>query len=324
MKSLKPKLDLHCHLEGAASPDLVRTLAQRNSIDLPEGLFDGNGGFVWSDFLNFLGAYDLASSVIRTPLDYRDVMYEYLRVCADQGGIYAEIFYSHDHAAATGISYAGHLEGIAAGIDDAERDFGITGRIIVTCVRHLGPEQGLAIADAVVFEPHPYVVGFGMGGDENVFHLSDFAPAFDKVSGAGLPCTVHAGEVRGPESVTDALDNLPIARIGHGVRSIDDPKVLDRIIDMGVTLEVCTGSNLALGLYEDAKSHPLRRLIDAGCRVVFGSDDPPFFATSIGAEYDRAEQAMGLSPKEIEQINLTAIDAAFCDAATREKLRARI
>jgi len=321
---MTPKLDLHCHLEGAASPDLVRALALRNAIDLPEGLFDGHGGFAWSDFLSFLNAYDLASSVIRTPLDYRDVMYEYLRTCAREGGIYAEVFSSPDHAAATGISYAGHLEGIAAGIDDAERDFGITGRIIVTCVRHLGPERARVVADAVVNEPHPHVVGFGMGGDENVYHLSEFAPAFDTVFGAGLPCTVHAGEVRGPESVTDALDNLPIARVGHGVRSIEDPKVLDRIIDTGVVLEVCTGSNLSLGLYEDVKSHPLRRLIDAGCRVVFGSDDPPFFATSIGAEYGRAKQDVGLCPDELEKINLTAIDAAFCDEPTREKLRARL
>ncbi len=321
---MSPKIDLHCHIEGAASPDLVRALAQRNGIELPDGLFNGNGGFAWTNFLDFLKAYDLASSVIHTPLDYRDVMYEYLKSCAAEGTIYAEVFSSPDHAAETGISYAGHLEGLAAGIDDAERDFGIIGRVIVTCVRHLGPQRAGVIVDTIVAEPHPYVVGFGMGGDENAYQLSDFAPAFNKVSQAGLPCTVHAGEVCGPESVTDALDNLPVTRIGHGVRSIEDSGLVERIVTMGVTLEVCTGSNLALGLYDNAQNHPLRALLDAGCKVAFGSDDPPFFATSIGAEYDRAESEFGLSSQDIGQINSTAVDAAFCDEATRRLLRARL
>ncbi len=319
-----PKIDLHCHLEGTAPPGLVRRLARRNGIDLPPGLFDGDGGFAWSDFSGFLKAYDLASSAIRTSLDYRDVTYQYLKSCAAEGGIYAEVFSSPDHAAGGGLSYAGHLEGMIQGIDDAERDFAITGRIIVTCVRHLGPGRAVAVADAVVAEPHPYVVGFGMGGDENCGHIGEFAPAFDKVNRAGLPCTVHAGEVCGPDSVAQALDALPVVRIGHGVRSVEDPGVLDRIVGAGVTLEICSGSNLALGLYDGVHSHPLPDLLAAGCKVVLGADDPPYFATSIGVEYGRAETEFGLNRQDIARINQNALAAAFCDAATLEKLKARL
>ncbi len=318
----RPKIELHCHLEGAAPPDLVRRLAQRNGIDLPEGLFNGHGGFAWGNFLEFLNAFDLASSCIRTRVDYRDVMYEYLKSCADEGAIYVEVFSSPDHASETGISYIDHLEGIAKGIDDAQRDFGIIGRIIPTCVRHLGPQRAKDVADAVACEPHPYVVGFGMGGDENQYHIREFAPAFDRAHQAGLPTTAHAGEVMGSQSVQDTLDALPVSRIGHGVRSVEDPGLLERIADMGVTLEVCPGSNLALGVYDDVDSHPLRKLLGAGCRVALGSDDPPYFATSIGAEYYRIENDFGLKPEEIDHINRTAIDAAFCDEATRRKLRA--
>ena len=321
MNTPSSKIELHCHLEGAAPPALVRRLADRNGIELPDGLFNDHGGFAWTNFLDFLNAYDLASSCICTPADYRDVMYEYLKSCAAEGAIYVEVFSSPDHAAATGISYAGHLEGIAQGIDDAEKDFGIIGRNIVTCVRHLGPERAKDVADAVVSEPHPYVVGFGMGGDENQFHIGEFAPAFDRVSQAGLPTTVHAGEVCGPESVRDALDTLPVTRIGHGVRSIEDSSLIDRIIKSGITLEVCTGSNLALGIYPNAEAHPLWDLMNAGCRIAFGSDDPPFFDTSIGAEYHRAENDFGLGPAEIAKINSNAVEAAFCDDATRQKLR---
>jgi len=321
---MTPKIDLHCHIEGAAQPDLVRELAKRNAIYLPESLFDERGDFAWSNFLEFLNAYDLASSCIRTPLDYRDVTYEYLKSCAAEGAIYAEFFSSPDHAAANGISYGGHIEGMVQGINDAERDFGIIGRIIVTCVRHLGPERAVAVADAIISEPHPHVVGFGMGGDENKFDISEFAPAFDRVNQSGLPTTVHAGEIRGPESVSATLDVLPVSRIGHGVRSIEDKNLIDRIIEMDITLEVCPGSNLALGIYGSVNDHPLRELMHVGCRVALGSDDPPFFATTIGAEYNLAKNEFGLSGDEISTINRNALDGAFCDEATKNLLRAKL
>lgn len=319
-KDMTPKIDLHCHLEGAASPALVRRLARRNDIALPEHLFDDQGQFAWTNFVDFLKAYDMASSAIRTAQDYRDVMYEHLKSSAAQGCVYVEVFSSPDHAAATGLGYTDHLEGIIRGIDDGYADFGIIGRIIVTCVRHLGPKGANAVADAVVGEPHPFVVGFGMGGDENQFPLSEFSQAFGRVSQAGLPTTVHAGEVKGPQSVIDALDALPVSRIGHGVRAVEDPGLVRRIINMGITLEICTGSNLALGLY-GVDDHPLKQLLEAGCKITLGSDDPPYFATTIGGEYRRAREVFGLSDKDIARINQTAVQAAFCDVETKTKLQ---
>lgn len=319
-----PKIELHCHIEGTATPGMVRNLARRNSIDLPPGLFDGDGGFAWNGFIDFLRAYNLASSCIRTPKDYRDVTYEYLASCAAEGAVYAELFSSPDHAAETGMNYAQHLEGIVEGIDDAERQFGVVGRIVVACVRHLGPDRALAVAEAAVAEPHPYVVGFGMGGDENQFTCQDFAPAFRKAFEGGLPCTAHAGEVLGPHSVYDAIDHLPLARIGHGVRAAEDPALLERLAKAGIVLEVCTGSNLSLGIYGNVAAHPLPLLIEAGCKVALGSDDPPYFDTSIGREYERAMEAFGISSDGIGQINRHALDGAFCDQQTKERLRSLI
>ncbi len=319
---MTPKIDLHCHFEGTATPSLIRRLARRNDINLPDGLFNDHGGFAWTNFIEFLNVYDLASTCIRTRLDYRDVMYDYLKSCAAEGAVYVEIFSSPDHAAATGMSYTDHVEGMAQGIDDAERDFGIIARIIVTCVRHLGPKCALDVANAMVSDPHVYVVGFGMGGDENQFEVADFLPAFERVSNSGLPTTIHAGEVNGPHSVASALDILPVSRIGHGVRAAEDLKLLERIAKTGQTLEICTGSNLALGLY-DLDSHPINTILQAGCRVALGSDDPPYFGTSIGAEYDRAQNHFGLGSHGIARINQHALAAAFCDEATRQKLRSR-
>ncbi|KKJ77612.1 adenosine deaminase [Kiloniella litopenaei] len=318
------KAELHAHLEGTASPDLVKRLAQRNSMNLPDGLFDAKGNYRWTTFLEFLKAYDLASAVIKTPLDYRDVTYEYLKQCASEGAIYVEVMSSPDHAAMAGMGYQDHLDGIIAGIDDAERDFGIVGRIIVTCVRHLGPEQATEVAKQTIAAPHPYIVGFGMGGDENAHHPSDFSKAFHIAHDAGLACNVHAGEMAGPDSIIAALDHLPIKRIGHCVRSIEDPDLVARLIDEDITLEICPGSNIALGVYPDFNAHPFLKLHDAGCKVTLSSDDPPFFHTSIGNEYAIASREFKLNDQELLDITKCSLENAFADQATIDKLLARL
>ncbi len=323
MITMVPKAELHCHLEGAASPDLVRKLAARHAITLPAETFDDQGNFAWSDFLHFLKVYDIASSVIRTPEDYRDVTYQYLMDCAAEGAIYVEVMSSPDHAAAVGMSYGDHLEGIVAGIEDAQAESGIEGRIIVTCVRHLGPERGVEVARQVVAHPHPLVTGFGMGGDENAFEPKDFTPAFEIAHESGLPCTVHAGEVAGAESVRAALAALPVQRLGHGVRAMEDPELVRELAARQIVLEVCPGSNIATGVYDSYSEHPLLALREAGCRITLNSDDPPYFDTSIGREYDRASNLFGLDDDALRGITLTAIDAAFADPATKQKLRAR-
>ncbi len=319
-----PKAELHVHLEGAASPDLVRRLAERNQIDLAPSLFDEQGNFAWNDFLHFLEVYDAAAGVIRTVADYRDVTYEYLRACAEEGAIYVELMSSPDHAAEAGMSYQDHVDGIVAGIDDARRDHDIEGRLIVTCVRHFGIERAMDVARQVVANPHPFIVGFGMGGDEAAWPPAQFKDAFGYVAAAGLPCTVHAGEWAGPDMIRQAIETLPVQRIGHGVHAIEDPELVAEIADRGITLEVCPGSNIATGIYPSRQAHPLRALRDAGVKVTLNSDDPPYFATSVGREYDRAAREMHLSDQELREITLAAIDAAFVDDGTKRVLRERV
>ncbi len=311
-----PKAELHCHLEGSIPPALAGELALRNDVALPEGLLRADGTYQWTDFLSFLDAYDRVCRVLRHPRDFSDVIYSYLAQVARQGAVYVEMFCSPERPAALGIPYAVWVEALADGIDRAEREFGITGRVIIICIRHLGPDRALAMMRTVVAEPHPCIVGFGMGGDEGKFHKVEFAPAFRLAHDNGYGCTVHAGEVRGPESVWDALRHLPVTRIGHGVRSAEDPKLLEELARRGTVLEVCPGSNIALGLYPDRAAHPLHRLIAAGVRVTLNSDDPPFFHTTLGAEYDLA----GLDEGALRRITRTAIEASFADEATKERL----
>ncbi len=319
-----PKVELHAHIEGTVTPRLVRRFAEQHAMEIPRTLFDGSGGYACKDFASFLAAYDGASEFIRTADNYRDVIYEYLASAAREGAIYVEVFTSVDHAARVGIAYAELVEALARGIDEAETDFGIVGRMIVTCIRHLGPEQALEDAKAALASLHPYIVGFGMGGDETRHACRDFAPAFYLMHEAGLPCTVHAGEVVGSESVAQALDALPISRIGHGVRAADDPHLMERLARENIVLEVCPGSNLALGLYPSPQRHPLNKLRSAGVKVALGSDDPPFFGTSIGGEYERARRDFGLTDAELVDISRDAIEAAFIDEDSKQRLRTRL
>ncbi|MCY1299845.1 Adenine deaminase [compost metagenome] len=155
-------------------------------------------------------------------------------------------------------------------------------------------------------------------------NVADFARAFDIVRDAGLGLTIHAGELSGAFSVRDALDHVHPSRISHGVRAIEDMDLVRRLADAGVVLEVCPGSNISLQVFPDFASHPMRALYEAGVRVTLNSDDPPFFHTSLAQEYDIASAVMGFTDEEINRMTRTAIEAAFVDEPTRQRLLARI
>jgi adenosine deaminase len=318
-----PKAELHVHLEGTAPPELVQRLAARNGISLPDGMLGDDGRFRYTDFLDFLRTYDLAASVMRTAEDYRDITYEYLCECARGGAIYVELTASPDHAALVGLTDDEHLDGIARGIDDARRDTGIEGRILTSAVRNFGLEQALRVARYTAGRPHPYVVGFSMAGDEANFPAEDYAEAFAIVAESGLGCTIHAGEWAGPASVRAAL-KLPISRISHGVRAIEDPELVDELAARAIVLECCPTSNVVLGVYPSYEQHPLLRFREAGVRVTLGSDDPPYFGATLAGEYEICEARMGLTEADLREITRTAVDAAFCDDELRDELLTRV
>jgi adenosine deaminase len=317
------KAELHVHLEGTAPPELVTRIAARNGVDLPERLLGTDGRFRYTDFLDFLATYDLAASVIRTGEDYRDITYEYLCLCGREGAIYVELTASPDHAALVGLSDEEHWDGIARGIDDARRDTGVEGRILVSAVRNFGVEQALRVARHAAERPHPYIVGFSMAGDEAGFPAHDFVEAYSVAADAGLGCTIHAGEWAGADSVRAALE-LPITRISHGVRAVEDPSVVGELAARAIVLECCPTSNVVLGVYPSYEEHPLPALRAAGVPVTLGSDDPPYFGATIGGEYEVCSARMGFGDDVLREITRTAIDAAFCDDDLRDVLRDRL
>jgi adenosine deaminase len=318
-----PKAELHCHLEGTAPPALMRRIARRNGLDVPPELIGDGDVYAWSDFLHFLALYDLSVGLLRTVQDYRDLVYEYLVACAAEGAVYVELTASPDHAAHAGLTDSEHVFALARGIDDARLDTGIEARVLMTCVRNYGVEQAEDVARRTVAVPHPYVVGFGMAGDEAGFPPAAFARAFAIAHDAGLGCTAHAGEWGGPESIRGALELPGVTRIGHGVRAVEDPALVAELAERGTVLEVCPTSNVVLGVFPSLEAHPLRALYDAGVRVTLGSDDPPYWGATIGGEYEVAQRTFGFDDAELEGITRTAIEASFAEDALKKALLSR-
>jgi adenosine deaminase len=314
-----PKAELHCHLEGAAPPALALTKAGEHGIWIDDLITPDGESYVWSDFTSFLAAYDRVADLFRTPRDYHDLSYAHFIALAGQGTIYAEVFLSPDHMGHPGL-YPDFLDAVIEGYLQAREETGIEGRFIPLAVRNFGPARAVAVAKLTVRHARPQVTGFGLAGDERAYTPADFAPAFAIAEEAGLACTAHAGELAGAESVRQTLDALPVSRIGHGVRAIEDAELVRRLAGEAVVLEVCPISNIALGLYADLNAHPLKALIDAGVRVTLNSDDPPFFKTSLENEYKVCRDVLGLGDAELSGFTRTALAAAFVDEETRRTL----
>ncbi len=316
------KAEIHCHIEGAASPALVEAQARKYGADVSDIIQDG--AFVWEDFTAFLRCYDGAAALFRTPEDYALLAESYLTELAASDCIYAEVFISTDHARMIGLSERAYIEGLADGMTAARDKTGIEARMIATGLRHEGPESVMRAARYIAENPHPLVTGFGMGGDERMHHPKDLALGFEVARAAGLGITTHAGELVGAASVRDSLDHIRPTRIGHGVRAIEDPDLVKRLADEGIVLECCPGSNIALKVFDSFADHPFMALRAEGVPVTLNSDDPPHFHTSLAREYDIGAQEFGLSEEDLTEITRTALQAAFVDEDTRARLLARL
>lgn len=313
-----PKAELHCHIEGAASPALVLRQAERYGADV-SSIIRGDA-FLWTDFTSFLAAYDLSASLFRTPEDYALLVDDHLVRLASDGTVYAEFFVSPDHARAAGLDPIAYIEGLAEGMRRAETSTGIVSRMIVVGIRHFGPEAVETSARFATSLRHPLVTGFGLAGDERSGRPSDFTRAFRIAGEDGLFLTAHAGELLGADSIAETIHALKPQRIGHGVRAIEDRTLVSQIAEEGIVLEVCPNSNLALGIYHSPAAHPLRRLHAAGVRITLNSDDPPYFGTSLNREYEFARESHGFRDFELMAITRTAVEAAFVDPETRGRL----
>ena len=300
-----PKAHLHLHFTGSMRVGTVRDLAQRHGIRLPDTLLDA-----WPPRLHatdergwfrFQRLYDAARACVRGEEDMRRIVREAAADDASEGSRWLELQIDP-------TSYAPFVGGITPALEivlDEARSVSASGPVGVAVVvaasrmRHPLEARTLArLAARYAGDGPGDVVGFGLSNDERRGETADFAPAFRIARRAGLALVPHGGELLGAQSVMETLEHLDPDRIGHGVRSVEDPQVLDAVAEAGVTLEVCPGSNVSLGVYAHLDEVPLRAILDAGIPVALGADDPLLFGTRLGDQYTAA-RGLGLDDTEL-------------------------
>ncbi len=316
----RPKVELHLHLEGAAPPAFIRSLARQKNLDL-DGMFTEQGRYNCHDWQSFLKVYEAATTTLQSPEDYARLTLAVAEQSAAQGVVYSELFLCPDFCGGNDLSaWREYLAAITESAAIAEREMGLTLRGIATLIRHFGPENARKAARCAAETAGNFLTGIGLAGDETICQPKEFAWAFDAASESGLRRTAHAGEFCGPQAIRDTLTSLRPERLGHGIRAIEDLALVDLLAEQGIVLECCPGSNIALGLYRDWRSHPIGALYDREVKVTVSTDDPPYFGTTMTREYEHLNTAFDWDDGVFHRLNQTALDAAFCDDDTKTRI----
>lgn len=318
-----PKVELHVHLEGAMRPAVLLELARRNGVRLPA---DDEAGlarwFRFRDFEHFVQVYLTCSRALRTPEDFRLLALDFLEEQARQNILHTEAHFTIGTHLTNGANGGEVLDALAEAIREGEERLGVRLRLIPDIVRNV-PHLADATLEWAIAGQGRGVVALGLSGSESRFPSAPFREHFAAAARAGLHCVAHAGEHAGPESIRSVLEDCGAERIGHGVRAIEDPALVEELRERGIPLEVCPSSNVCLGVVPDLEHHPFDRLVRAGCRVTVNSDDPPFFSTTLTDEYLRLARTFGYGPEELLELSRAGLRAAFLSAEERAALEAR-
>ncbi len=320
-----PKVELHLHLEGCITPTALIEIAERNDVEIPARDVAGvTQLFNYHSFQEFLTVFMALARALRHGRDFEQVAYglgEYLHA---QHVRYAEVMISAAQYHRRGIDLNEVVQGAAAGLARVERDFGIQTRLAFDYGRQFGVDVAWEILEYAIKNRHNGLVAWSIGGDESNYPPEPYAEVFQAARRAGLYTMAHAGEVVGPASVWGAIDALGATRLGHGIRSIDDPALIDELRERRVVLDICPTSNVRTGAVAKIGAHPLRELFDAGVRLSINSDDPIFFNATITSEYRLAAEEFGFTAAELTQIALDSVEATFLPVAEKAVLLAEL
>lgn len=318
-----PKVELHLHLEGSVAPQTLLELAQRNRVEIPAQDVAGvERLFEYCHFREFLDVFMVLAGAIVTGEDFERLAYELGLALAAQHVVYAEVMLSPMQHIRRGVDLCEAIDGAAAGFARARRERGILVQLALDYGRQYGPDGAWPVLDAALRSRanEVNVVAWSIGGNEIGHPPEPFAEVFAAARAGGLHLMAHAGEVVGPASVWGALQTLGVERLGHGIRSADDPTLLDYLSTTGVALDVCPSSNIYTGAVPSWESHPLRQLYASGATVTINSDDPTFFQTTLTDEYRKIVDYFGFTADDICNLVRGSVQAAFLADPARTAL----
>jgi adenosine deaminase len=319
-----PKAELHLHIEGTLEPELAFRLASKHGVALPyASVEDLRAAYSFTDLQSFLDIYYAGASVLRDVEDFHALTAAYLRKAHEQGVVHVEIFFDPQTHTARGIPFATVLEGITRALREGQEQLGITYRLIMCFLRHLGAADAMGTLE----EALPYksaITGVGLDSSEKGYPPSMFAAVFDRARREGLLTVAHAGEEGPPEYIYEALDILKVRRVDHGVRSEEAPELLERLVRERMPLTVCPLSNVKLRLFDGIEQHNIKRLLERGLCVTVNSDDPAYFGGYILENFLALERGLALTPTQLTTLARNSFEASFLDLPAKNRWLAAV
>ncbi|MGL4207403.1 MAG: adenosine deaminase [Aeromonadaceae bacterium] len=319
-----PKVELHLHIEGTLEPELLFTLAERNGVALPyPDVATLKAAYQFTDLQSFLDLYYQGAAVLQKEQDFYDLTWAYLERCHQDNVLHTEIFFDPQTHTERGVPFATVIHGIQAALEQGQRQFGISSRLILCFLRHLSEESAFAVLE----QAKPYlslIHGVGLDSSELGNPPEKFARVFAQAKSLGLRLVAHAGE-EGPASyIWDALDLLHVDRIDHGVRSCDDPLLIARLAAERMPLTVCPLSNVRLRVFGEMTQHNILNLLDKGLCVTVNSDDPAYFGGYMSANYQALVDHLQASKEQLRQLALNSVEACWLDEKAKQALTQQI
>ncbi len=319
-----PKAELHLHIEGTLEPEMVFELARRAQLPLRyASVAELRAAYQFADLQSFLDIYYLGAEVLRTQQDFHALTRAYLQRAHADGVVHIEIFFDPQTHTARGIEFATVIRGIHQALEDGRQQLGITHRLILCFLRHLpAAEAMLTLEQALPYRD--WIAAVGLDSSEAGHPPLKFADVFARARAAGFLTVAHAGEEGPPDYIVQALDILKVSRIDHGVRSEEDPVLMQRLVRDQIPLTVCPLSNIKLQVFADMQAHNLKRLLERGLCVTVNSDDPAYFGGYVVDNYLAAATALSLSHAEIVQLARNSIVASFLPEPDKRRWLERI
>ncbi|VTU40231.1 Adenine deaminase [Variovorax sp. PBS-H4] len=319
-----PKAELHMHLEGSIEPEVMLALAERNGIKLRWETADAlRRAYDFSSLQDFLNLYFEGCRVLVQQQDFYDITRAYLRKCAADQVLHAEMFIGPQSFTERGVTLQSLMDGVLGAMDDAHREDGIGSGLLISAHRHRTETEALALLDSIM----PWqdrVAGIGMGGPEVGNPPSKFVSFFAECKRRGFKTSIHAGEEGPAAYVREAIELLNVDRVDHGNAALNDPSLVELLRQRQIPLTVCPLSNLRLKGVRSLELHPLRRMLEKGLFVTVNSDDPPYFGGYVNENLIEVQRCLGLSREDILTLAKNSFRAAFIDETAKSRFVASI
>ncbi|WP_347179416.1 adenosine deaminase [Roseofilum halophilum] len=319
-----PKAELHIHIEGSLEPELMFALADRHQMTLPyDSIEAAHQAYQFQDLQSFLDLYYAGANVLRTEQDFYDLTWNYLQRARQQGVHHTEIFFDPQTHTQRGIAFETVITGIHQALVEGKSQLDISSHLILCFLRHLSAEDAMkTLEEALPYQD--WIVGVGLDSSEQGHPPSKFTAVFDRARGQGFLTVAHAGEEGPPEYIWEAIELLKVARIDHGVRSPEDPKLMEWLKEHQIPLTVCPLSNIELGVFETLKQHPIKQLLDAGLNVSVNSDDPAYFGGYVQENFMAIYEALDLSQRDLYQLAKNSFLSSFLSESEKEEAIAKL